>query len=533
MKQTMGEFLETLRKAGGYTQQGVAERLGVSNRTVSSWETDRTAPDLLILPALADLYGVTVDEILRGERKAEASADEISDKARRDLRKRRYAHFITRLSFCLGFGLLGGAIFVAACAVLLYSSAPLWLSVLLMVLGAGGCAACVILLACFSLSAARGEGIVLKEDFTKENKAFALSVRHGAANSLKLLSLPYIAGAIVYLVVFFAAELYDYSVNLGGVSVQIDYTTPTAVLVSLCAAFGLALFLSGLIYHLVSLKNLGDGEQISTLKANGKLFGKVCGFGAIPVIIALILLIVFNCVTVSSVRKVHFTAHSEEEIYRQFQTFKTGGIDEIDTDGSARTILPAGEYYLDFQSEDYVELPLYYRGDEPVTEKFYDLGGGFYMYANYYGYGIYCGNWWEDFYTSCVYEVYYLDHGYTAEDLQEGGEYLKYLTKVTDAIQTIPFPLKDGGVGNAYNVAYDSLFAITSDWNYEIDAPIGRKYSRGIAYYYKEGVWRYEEERKSDYSNLFGYIFLAVTGATAIAGTVAYFIKRKRTEYSF
>ena len=65
MKQTTGQFLETLRKASGFTQLDVAEKLGVSNRTVSSWETDRTAPDLLILPAIADLYKVTVDEILR------------------------------------------------------------------------------------------------------------------------------------------------------------------------------------------------------------------------------------------------------------------------------------------------------------------------------------------------------------------------------------------------------------------------------------------------------------------------------------
>lgn len=35
----MGEFLAALRKTKGYTQQEIAERLGVSNKTVSSWET--------------------------------------------------------------------------------------------------------------------------------------------------------------------------------------------------------------------------------------------------------------------------------------------------------------------------------------------------------------------------------------------------------------------------------------------------------------------------------------------------------------
>lgn len=48
MKQTIGQFLATLRKANGYTQEEVAERLNVSNRTLSSWETDRTVPDVLV-----------------------------------------------------------------------------------------------------------------------------------------------------------------------------------------------------------------------------------------------------------------------------------------------------------------------------------------------------------------------------------------------------------------------------------------------------------------------------------------------------
>ena len=39
-KQTIGEFLATLRKANGYTQQEIADRLGISNRTLSGWECD-------------------------------------------------------------------------------------------------------------------------------------------------------------------------------------------------------------------------------------------------------------------------------------------------------------------------------------------------------------------------------------------------------------------------------------------------------------------------------------------------------------
>ena len=70
-KKTLGSFLSALRRAQGLTQQEVADRLMVSNRAVSRWERDEAMPDILLLPAIADLFGVTVDELLRGERKRE------------------------------------------------------------------------------------------------------------------------------------------------------------------------------------------------------------------------------------------------------------------------------------------------------------------------------------------------------------------------------------------------------------------------------------------------------------------------------
>ncbi len=67
-KKTMGAFLAALRKANGMTQQEVADILNVSNKTVSKWERDEGCPEIMMLPAIAELFSVTVDEILRGER---------------------------------------------------------------------------------------------------------------------------------------------------------------------------------------------------------------------------------------------------------------------------------------------------------------------------------------------------------------------------------------------------------------------------------------------------------------------------------
>ena len=55
-KKTLGSFLSALRRAQGLTQQEVADRLAVSNKAVSRWERDEAMPDILLLPAIADLF---------------------------------------------------------------------------------------------------------------------------------------------------------------------------------------------------------------------------------------------------------------------------------------------------------------------------------------------------------------------------------------------------------------------------------------------------------------------------------------------
>ena len=66
--QTVGQFLVDLRRAAGLTQKETADRLGISNKTISRWETDRGLPDVDLLVQVARLYGVTVDELLSGRR---------------------------------------------------------------------------------------------------------------------------------------------------------------------------------------------------------------------------------------------------------------------------------------------------------------------------------------------------------------------------------------------------------------------------------------------------------------------------------
>ena len=67
----IGGFLKDLRKEKGLTQDQLAEKFGVSSRSVSRWENGNTMPELGILVELAEYYEVDIKEIIDGERKSE------------------------------------------------------------------------------------------------------------------------------------------------------------------------------------------------------------------------------------------------------------------------------------------------------------------------------------------------------------------------------------------------------------------------------------------------------------------------------
>ncbi|TCT17039.1 transcriptional regulator with XRE-family HTH domain [Natranaerovirga pectinivora] len=65
---SIGSFIASLRKANGMTQQEVADRLLVSNKTVSKWERNESYPDITLIPVIAEMFDVTSDEIINGGR---------------------------------------------------------------------------------------------------------------------------------------------------------------------------------------------------------------------------------------------------------------------------------------------------------------------------------------------------------------------------------------------------------------------------------------------------------------------------------
>lgn len=75
----IGLFLKMLRNEKGLTQEQLAEKLNVSNRSVSRWETGSTLPDISLIIELADYYKVDIKELVEGERKSEIMKKELTE----------------------------------------------------------------------------------------------------------------------------------------------------------------------------------------------------------------------------------------------------------------------------------------------------------------------------------------------------------------------------------------------------------------------------------------------------------------------
>lgn len=78
-QQKIGTFLKELRSGKKLTQEQLAEKFGVSRRTVSRWETGSNMPDLDILIEMADYFEVDLRELLDGERKGEKMDKELEE----------------------------------------------------------------------------------------------------------------------------------------------------------------------------------------------------------------------------------------------------------------------------------------------------------------------------------------------------------------------------------------------------------------------------------------------------------------------
>ena len=108
----IGRFIAERRKALGLTQRQLAEQLSVSDKAVSKWETGRGLPDVLLMPPLCAALGITVNDLLSGERVEEGDYRKKAEENMMEL-MRENAENRQRLAQSIA---CGGVTVVAVCA---------------------------------------------------------------------------------------------------------------------------------------------------------------------------------------------------------------------------------------------------------------------------------------------------------------------------------------------------------------------------------------------------------------------------------
>lgn len=342
-KQTMGEFMATLRKAHGFTQAEVAEKLNISNRTLSSWETDRTVPDILLLPSIADLYGVTVDELLRGERIQPNSAydSDLTDKAKRSARKNHYGKFKTNINLFTGIAIGSECLIFLSFILYVFTASPIALIVVLWVLGGAGVIASIILVFYFKNRLLVSEGVITDEDYSDENRRLAQLIKYKVSSFLNFCSMPFLLFSLLFVILLIALNPQDY-ILMPGVTVLAKQ--PYIIAISVNAALFLLLIIISAIYKNYGFKKSATQKQLDIRTLNTRYALKIAGICSFPVIVTAVLFAVF-CTISPSTTQILYKSDNLQQFKSHMQTL-------VLTESEAQfTNLTAGEYELNFPVE--------------------------------------------------------------------------------------------------------------------------------------------------------------------------------------
>ncbi len=78
-QEQIGKFIADCRKEKGLTQMQLAEKLGITNRAISKWENGKSMPDVALLMPLCEILGISVNELLSGQRITMEKYEEIAE----------------------------------------------------------------------------------------------------------------------------------------------------------------------------------------------------------------------------------------------------------------------------------------------------------------------------------------------------------------------------------------------------------------------------------------------------------------------
>ena len=123
----IGRFIASCRKEQGMTQAALAEKLGISDRAVSKWETGRSMPDSGIMLELCGLLNINVNELLSGERIMAEAYGKIAEQNLIELKRKDENNFKWNVILTIVFSIVM-AVGIAVCLIcdLAISGKPTW-----------------------------------------------------------------------------------------------------------------------------------------------------------------------------------------------------------------------------------------------------------------------------------------------------------------------------------------------------------------------------------------------------------------------
>ena len=131
----IGRFIAERRKAAGLTQAALAERLGITDRAVSKWETGRAMPDSSIMLELCDVLSISVTDLLCGEVVTMENYNKELEKNLLEMTKAKEAADKRLLNIEIVTGVLSVGAMFALCIVASYVPMADWLRIVLIVIG--------------------------------------------------------------------------------------------------------------------------------------------------------------------------------------------------------------------------------------------------------------------------------------------------------------------------------------------------------------------------------------------------------------
>ena len=131
----IGKFIADCRKRVNLTQMQLAEKLGITDRAVSKWETGKALPDSSIMLELCGLLGITVNDLLSGEVISVENYNEEMEKKLLDMVKQKEQADKRLMATEVVIGMTATVILLALIFVAAFVAMETWTRILLIVLG--------------------------------------------------------------------------------------------------------------------------------------------------------------------------------------------------------------------------------------------------------------------------------------------------------------------------------------------------------------------------------------------------------------